>query len=219
MWWWNDLVLITRGVKEQITVQGAGPLLCAIGIFFWGERFSLKGACLNPWESLKWRWSWRRRAPRHPSASVPGRLWSAHPSVFCFKELMLCQESWDVLVCIQECFHWLLSPLLVAQWVAGRIKAQYLSEPSLLSLIIQQVLKCLVSVSVWSASLAALPVISVTGLNSHQACALLLVTNAQCIFLIGYCSLHWFRPERSQRKELRGFLVRPCWVQMKSRGI
>lgn len=139
--------------------------------------------------------------------------------LFCFKELMLCRESWDVLVCIQECFHWLLSPLLVTQWVAGRIKAQYLSEPSLLSLIIQQVLKCLRSVSVWSASLAALPVISVTALNSHQACALLLVTNAQCIYLIGYCSLYWFRPERSQRKGLGWFLVRPCWVPMRSRGI
>lgn len=73
------------------------------------------------------------------------------------------------------------SPLLVAQWVAGRIKARYLSELSL-SLIIQQVLKCLVSVSVWSASLTALPVIAETGLNSHQACALLQVTNARCVF-------------------------------------
>jgi len=42
---------------------------------------------------------------------------------------------------------WLLSPLLVTQWAAGLIKAQCLLEPSLLSLIIQQVLKCLVSVS------------------------------------------------------------------------
>lgn len=115
MLWWNDLVLITGRVKEQITVQGAGPLPCAIGIFFWWERFSLKGACLNPWESLKWGRGWRRQAPRHPSASVPGRLWLAHLSVFCFKELMLCRESWDVLVCIQECSHWLLSPLLVTQ--------------------------------------------------------------------------------------------------------
>lgn len=64
-----------------------------------------------------------------------------------------------------------------------------MSELSLLSLIIQQVPKCLMSVSVWSASLTDLPVISVTGLNSHQACALPPVTNAQCIFLIDYCSL------------------------------
>lgn len=65
-----------------------------------------------------------------------------------------------------------------------------MSELSLLSVIIQHVLKCLVSISVWSASLTALPVISVAGLDSHQACALLLVTNAQCIFLIDYCSLN-----------------------------
>lgn len=184
---------------------------------FGGVRFSLQVSCLNCWESLERGWGWSKRVIDTPR-SVPGcgRLISFF---YRFKELMLCRESWDVLVCIQECFHWLLSPLLVTQWAAGRIKAQYLSEPSLLSLVIQQVLKCLRSVSVWSASLAALPVISVTALNSYQACALLLVTNAQCIFLIGYCSLHWFRPERSQRKGLGWFLVRPCWAPMRSRGI
>lgn len=92
---------------------------------------------------------------------------------------MLCQESQGVPICIRERFQWRLSLLLVTQRVGSRIKPRYLSEPSLLSLIIQQVLKCLLSVSIWSASLAALPGISMTGLNSHQACALLLVTNAQ----------------------------------------
>lgn len=66
-------------------------------------------------------------------------------------------------------------------WLCSPIKPRYLSEPTLLSLIIQQVLKCLLRVSVWSASLSALPGISMTGLNSHQACTLLLVTNAPCI--------------------------------------
>lgn len=168
-------------------VWGAAPLACAAGIFCPREEVFLQRDFV--WAS--------GTASSGGEAGEDGILNSC--KLQCLKSCLrhasgfFVSKSWCFVrgagTCIQECFHWLLSPPLLSQSVSGWIEAQDLSELSLLSLIIQQVPKCLVCVSVWSASLTALPVISVTGLNSHQACALPLVTNAQCIFLIDCCSL------------------------------
>lgn len=186
-----------REGKGQIMVWGAGPLPCAAGIFCQRDDvFSQGGLSEPPWES----WS-------GGEAGEDGLLKSwklhclkscaRHPSVFVSKGWCFVRGAGT---CTQECFH-CCSPLLCSpsRYLDGLRHRACLN--SLYYLIIQQVPKCLVSLSVWSASLTALPGISVTGLTSHQACALPLVTNAQCIFVIDYCSLlTQARKEPKERK-------------------
>lgn len=140
------------------------------GYFLLGERLLARGLCWHMGQPEQ-GWGRRRAAPQclKDSARFTGQGWISGRG--CFARKAGASRCAFGSAFTGGCLCWLCSP----------IKPRYLSEPTLLSLIIQQVLKCLLRVSVWSASLSALPGISMTGLNSHQACTLLLVTNAPCI--------------------------------------
>lgn len=160
------------------------------GYFLLGERLLARGLCWHMGQPEQ-GWGRRRAAPQclKDSARFTGQGWISGRG--CFARKAGASRCAFGSAFTGGCLCWLCSP----------IKPRYLSEPTLLSLIIQQVLKCLLRVSVWSASLSALPGISMTGLNSHQACTLLLVTNAPCISFFFFFNQLLFSPLIQTGKE------------------
>lgn len=147
--WWNNLVLITGRVKEQIMVWGAGPLPCAAGIFCPREVFFQRGLSEplgEPEEGVKLEkmGSWTARSAWKAVSDIPqflfqradalsGELELAFRSAFTGCSPLLCSPSrcLDGLrhrTCLNSLYYLLLFSKFPSVWWASLFGVPH-SEP------------------------------------------------------------------------------------------